>query len=168
MNAPAKIRIGLMHPTLRSLFRERVRVGGINECWPWQGFTKETGYGRFKLRTGATVAAHRLAYFLARGEWPGSLHVCHRCDNPPCCNPTHLFLGSHADNMADMEAKGRRSAPRGEKQHLAKLTVEQVRDMRLRYNRGRRGDGSAAAAEFGISRSAVSAILRRRTWQHVL
>lgn len=168
MNAPTKLSLGLADKSLPRLMRQRVIKGAPNECWPWDGMVNEKGYGRFQLRTGVTVAAHRLAYFLARNDWPGALVVCHSCDNRRCCNPEHLWLGVHAENMADMAAKGRAHRPLGEKANRSKLTAAQVRDIRSRYRCDRRGDGKTAAAEFGISRSGMSSILRRQTWPHVL
>lgn len=94
--------------------------------------------------------------------------VLHRCDNPPCCNPAHLFLGTHADNVRDKVNKGRQSrhSSPGEAAGLAKLTNEQVLEMRRLYAEEhiRQVD---LAARFGVGQSAVSAILRRRTWSHI-
>lgn len=78
------------------------------DCMNWDGSTNKSGYG--SIRVGATsVLAHRAAYFIHYGEIPDGMCVCHSCDNPKCCNPNHLFLGSHAENMKDMQGKGRRS-----------------------------------------------------------
>lgn len=74
-------------------------------CWPWRGGCDRAGYGWFIYRS-KQYRAHRLAFQFANAD-PGDLHVLHRCDNPPCCNPAHLFLGTQADNNADMMAKGR-------------------------------------------------------------
>lgn len=88
------------------------RSAGPDACWPWTGSTDRKGYGhvnRPKLKP-SPMLAHRYAWQLAHGD-PGALCVLHRCDRPPCCNPAHLFLGTVADNNADMRAKGRSSPP---------------------------------------------------------
>lgn len=85
-------------------------AGPKRECWEWQGTRLPSGYGRIGIAgkgQGVTDLTHRVAYRIANGEIPPGMEVCHTCDNPPCCNPDHLFLGTHADNMRDMSAKGR-------------------------------------------------------------
>lgn len=85
---------------------------GPHHCWIWRGaVTAPMGYGNVKV-DGRNIGAHRRAWELAHGPIPEGMFVLHRCDNPPCVNPAHLFLGTHADNMADMKAKGRVRKPR--------------------------------------------------------
>lgn len=81
---------------------------GIDECWPWTGLTNDSGYGLFAVARCRSVRAHRFSFFLDAGtlDDPSKL-VCHHCDNPPCVNPSHLFLGTHQDNFDDMIRKGR-------------------------------------------------------------
>jgi hypothetical protein len=76
------------------------------DCWPWTGYTNTRGYGVIRINR-RTVLAHRIAYQVERGPIPDGLFVCHHCDNPPCCNPAHLFLGTQTENMRDMISKGR-------------------------------------------------------------
>jgi hypothetical protein len=80
--------------------------GGPDACWPWTGARTSWGYGNTRV-DGKTVGTHRVAWQLTHGPIPAGMSVLHRCDNPPCCNPRHLFLGSPLDNKADSIAKGR-------------------------------------------------------------
>ena len=80
---------------------------GPAACWPWRGTTVSGGYGRFRRRAGARIVASRMAYLLTHDAIPNGLDVLHGCDNPPCCNPAHLFTGTARDNALDMMAKGR-------------------------------------------------------------
>lgn len=89
-------------------FWSRVDKRGPDECWEWRGARNENGYGWLNTVASPSMLANRVAYHFATGIDPGPLLVCHSCDNPPCCNPRHLWLGTHSDNMADMHAKGRR------------------------------------------------------------
>lgn len=150
-------------------FWGRVAIGQPGDCWEWQGFRKETGYGRICRGGGkGNVAAHRLAYALHYGEEPGARHVLHSCDNPPCCNPAHLRLGDPAANARDRVERGRsRNVPKGSAHKLAKLTEEQVRDIRRRFVPGKYGDSARAAREFGLSKTTVAQLLRGETWSHV-
>lgn len=92
-----------------ALFWSKVQKGGPDECWIWTGSKTPSGYGQLRIRQRACVA-HRFSYELNIGPVPNSLFVCHRCDNPGCVNPGHLFLGNQQDNVADMVRKGRHSS----------------------------------------------------------
>lgn len=92
------------------LFWQKVNKRGPNGCWLYTGFLKWDGYGWLARYINGKVrylTAHRYAWILTRGEPKKGLHVLHKCDNPPCCNPDHLWLGTHKDNMLDKKAKGR-------------------------------------------------------------
>jgi hypothetical protein len=98
-------------------------------CWVWTASRNEQGYGCCGFN-GRTYTAHRLSYELARGPIPPGMHVLHRCDNPPCVNPEHLFVGDQSDNMRDMYGKGRGANRQGELSGAAKLTESQVREIK--------------------------------------
>jgi hypothetical protein len=162
-----------MNPTLRDQrqrerFNARVdRSGGPDACHPWVGNANAKGYGRVWF-DGAEQCAHRVAYFLAHSRWPTPL-CCHRCDNPPCCNEQHLFEGTHADNHADMDRKGRRvsvGAPKGERNHSAKLTEQDVRDIRANFALCR-VTKQELGERFGVSATVIRQIINRKKWAHV-
>lgn len=126
--------------------------GGPDSCWPWTGTKNRYGYGRFRA-DGREMNAHRAAWIAERGQIGEGLVVCHRCDNPACCNPTHLFLGTVADNNADMTAKRRNR--RGERHQNAKLT-----DAQVIAARGDRRSGRAVAREYGVAPETIYKIRR--------
>lgn len=135
-----------------------------NACWLWDGQLNDGGYGVFKLR-GKRQFAHRFAYGAYCGPIPKGLDVCHRCDNPRCVNPSHLFTGTAGENIADMIAKGRHKVWRGQENGSAKLTLDDVEKIRSLYASGgiRQID---LARQFGVSQTAVSAIVLRKSWSH--
>lgn len=139
-------------------FWDRVRIG--DGCWEWTGALNEKGYARLGGRR-----ANRIAWELTNGP-AGEKHVLHRCDNRKCVRPGHLFLGTHADNMADMVAKGRgRNNPaHGEKVATSRLTVEAVREIR---HRSATETQSSLAREFGVHVVTVSDLVRGKTWKGV-
>jgi hypothetical protein len=85
-----------------------------SRCWEWKAWRDKDGYGRWNPILGIKFYSHRLMYEITYGSIPGGLLVCHHCDNPPCCNPDHLFLGTNQDNLADRDEKGRQVSMRGE------------------------------------------------------
>ena len=129
-------------------------------CWEWEGAKSVKGYGRIKFG-GSYWAAHRLMAHIKIGDVGGSVTVCHRCDNPCCINPEHLFIGTQKQNIDDRDLKGRRNQARGERQGSAKLTEEQVKAIRLDPRKQ-----SVIAAEFGISRAHVGNLKANRAWKH--
>lgn len=142
-----------------------------DSCWEWTGTRNSAGYGvidctnkngRDRLR------AHRVAYTMFVGDISDDLVVRHRCDNPPCCNPSHLLLGTKADNSADMvqrQRQGERPAPKGQAHYRAVLTDE---DVVLIRELGEQGWTQQALADrFGVCQTSVWRILRRKTWRHI-
>lgn len=108
-------------------FWSRIDVKSESECWSWMGARTNRGYGFYAPLPGVLLKTHRVAYALQNGEIEDGLFVCHKCDNPSCCNPAHLFLGTPKDNTQDMISKGRGNRSYGELNPIAKLTKEQVR-----------------------------------------
>lgn len=148
---------------LPARFSARVDKRGADDCWLWKGRRDANGYGVIDINHRPQLA-HRVAYFLAKPNADQSLMVCHSCDNPPCCNPAHLWLGTQADNTADMDSKGRRrvGTRRGEASNKAKLTAAQALDI------FRSSDNSVVlGARYGISKTAVQYIKRGKNWAHV-
>lgn len=145
-------------------FWNKVRIG--DGCWEWHGAKNEAGYGLFTLVKGTTQSTHRIAWELERGQIPDGAHVLHTCDNRSCVRPSHLFLGTHLDNMRDMRAKGRRASFRGEDNGRSKLTDENVRAIRAALALGGRIK-SRISREFGVSDTLVGLIAAGRIWTHV-
>lgn len=143
-------------------FWRRVRRAGSDECWLWD-YTRKR-YGEFRVVGRGAVLAHRFAWELAHGAIPAGMEVMHTCDVTHCCNPRHLRLGTHLDNMHDASVKRRMARPRGELHGEAKLTWKGVRAMRRRYARGDVSQRSLAA-RFGVCQARVSLILRGLGWK---
>lgn len=142
-------------------FWARVECGEL--CWNWQG-TLVHKYGSLTWQ-GRTWRAHRLAWVLTYGAIPSGLCVLHRCDNPRCVRPGHLFLGTQADNNRDRDEKGRRAGPSGEQCHNAILTAGKAKDVARRI---RLGQTHAAIAEgLGITLRSVDHVASGRTWKHL-
>lgn len=147
-------------------FHERVDRNGptpqhmphLGQCWVWTGPRNVNGYGRATM-DGKRQYAHRYAYAQAFGEVPRGLMVCHRCDNPLCVNPGHLFAGTHSDNMADAARKQR--FPRGEAHHCSVITEQQVSDATERLLAGTH-TVREMAREYGVSESGLNNAIRTR------
>ena len=162
-------------------------------CWEWHGVRNQRGYGQVSV-TGQIRATHRVAWELTHGPIPPGMIVCHRCDNPPCVRPDHLFLGTHRDNTVDSMTKGRlvsggrhwtRQYPdrllkgdahhsrlhpervlRGSAHGRAKLTEADVVVIRARYANGHESYATLAR-EFGVTEAMIRFIVKRWNWKHV-
>jgi hypothetical protein len=140
------------------------RVVTADGCWEWTGATDRNGYGNLRW-DGKLWGVHRLAYTLLVGPVETGVEVCHRCDNPPCFNPDHLFAGSHLDNMLDAQAKGALPGNGnriGEQNGRAKLSEADVRAIRKSTKTQVR-----LADDYGVGQPAISAIKLRKVWKHL-
>lgn len=157
----------------------KIEKHGPDECWPWIGNRTKRGYGMIHALDGGSCAAHRRVWILLNGPVGPKIEICHKCDNPSCCNPNHLFAGTHKENMQDAIKKGRFVFVRGGDSHgvvpprlrgiespMHKLTDEQVLNIRKEFATGSptvRGLGK----RYGVSGSTIGAIVRGRTWTHL-
>lgn len=152
----------------------KVDKNGPNGCWVYKGARDRRGYGRPGRLTGGKNGrfyAHRRAYEIYIGPIPAGMLILHRCDNPPCCNPDHLFLGTDADNTADKIRKGR-SGCDGERNVHAKLTEDAARVVKAEYRFWREGsikrsNAKELASRYGVCTGVITAIIARRTWKHI-
>ena len=135
------------------------KVAISDGCWEWTGAVFSNGYGAFRVSRPrrAMVSAHRFAWESQHGPIPADKEACHTCDNRRCVRLSHLFLGTHAENMADMYVKGR--SAHGERHGLHRLTSQQVADIRARYRGGALTQYEIAAL-YGVSQSYVSRLVR--------
>jgi hypothetical protein len=145
---------------LEERFWEKVLIG--DGCWEWTASRNKRGYGRMGNGQRASVLAHRASWELAHGPISDGLHVLHRCDNPPCVRPGHLFLGTDADNGADKAAKGRAADKSGAKNGRAILTPAQVASLRSDIASGL--TERAAAKRYGIGKSQAHNIASGAHW----
>ena len=151
--------------SLRERFWSKVDVRGPEDCWEWQAHRKVSGYGQFTVSRGNFHVASRVSVAL-REPVPAGTHVCHRCDNPPCVNPAHLFVGSPSENAVDSVRKGRARRSRGVEHPDARLTESAVRYIRSVPRR--HGVMSELAREFGVSLTAIRRVRAGVTWRHVV
>jgi hypothetical protein len=154
----------LLSLTSTERFWSNISIGNNNECWEWASLSGTNQYAETHIY-GNGDSGHRIAYRLTFGEIPDGLYVCHHCDNPPCCNPKHLFLGTHQDNINDRERKGRNKLPRvrGEEHGNCKLTESQVREIRRLYAFGDHSYYSLADI-YSVSFGHIRNIIKRRVW----
>lgn len=150
-------------------FKAKVSMRGNNECWPWSGAKTPTGYGNFRS-AGITHKAHRIAWEIENFKIPPGYVVMHLCDNPSCCNPNHLVLGTRKANTADMILKGRsgmrKNKAAGEKNgnsRLKKGDVEKINKLLSISDLSQ----SSIAKKFGVTQSTISRISLHKTWRPV-
>jgi hypothetical protein len=139
-------------------FWAKIAVSAPDDCWPWTGCRDEDGYGLLALKWDdgwRNRRTHRLSYELHRGEIPPGMYVLHSCDNPACCNPAHLRLGTQADNGADMKARGRCKRNGYHRRVHDDATIQAIRAAVAAGAMQK-----DVAARFGVSRSYVSALVR--------
>lgn len=149
------------------------KVQKTDTCWLFTGTKNSFGYGSIGTggRKGKNIGTHRASWIIHNGEIPDGLFVLHKCDNPPCVNPEHLFLGTPKDNVRDMCSKGRNSGGtheglKGEKSPHAKLKETQVKEIRFRYKQ-EKITTRKLALEYDISCANVSFIINRKVWASV-
>lgn len=161
-----KIAASLVKKPLEMLSQNPSRLWSMvevsNGCWEWKGRINKFGYGQISIGN-TEFLAHRAAYFLSNGKLDTELCVMHTCDNPKCCNPSHLKAGTHAENMADMKAKGRRkgitTGDKNGRSKLNKLAAEKIRE--LKSSGAKLKD---IAIQFGVGISTVSRVCRKENW----
>lgn len=157
----SELQSGERNPNYRPLserFWNRVRQGSASECWIWQGSTNTDGYGSVGY-LGKTIGSHRAAYMLTHGDIADNMHVCHTCDNPPCCNPAHLFLGTREDNIQDRCIKGRSRGPSREAHANTKLSVTDLESIRDLYATGNYSYRKLASM-FGVHYASIGKVIR--------
>ena len=153
-------------------FWSNVSIGLREQCWEWKGTRRAWGYGAFHAN-GKNWTAHRLALFFATPDElvNDKAFACHHCDNPSCCNPTHLYWGDVVSNNRDMKLRGRYVGNKGhhasgEQSSQAKLTEHQVREIRALHATGK-VSYKELGRRFGVSNIAIRYICKRQSWKHV-
>lgn len=161
-----RVRFMPCHHTQRSredAFLAFAAPGEPDECWEWRGKKKAEGYGVVTNR-GAEIYAHRMSWERFNGAIPDGLCVLHKCDNPKCWNPKHLFLGTHLDNIKDKVAKGRQ--PKGDKHPWAKLNSSQVAEIKIAILSGAE-TMTSIASRYHVGRSTIKDIRNGNTWRDI-
>lgn len=142
-----------------------LNVHKTDDCWLWSAGCTGAGYGGWQFDN-KFVLAHRFSYELIHGPVPKDICVLHKCDNPPCVRPDHLFLGTHADNARDRDIKGRAASRLGVGNGSAKLTESDVREIRYLYTTGGWTHRSLSL-KYGVTQTPVQFLLQGKTWKHV-
>ncbi len=154
--------------SLRDKFWEKVDIKRDNDCWVWMASINRKGYGNFYISTGNSeerhTLAHRFSWEDSYGLIPDGMYVCHKCDNPSCVNPSHLFLGTNQDNMDDMKRKGRSPRMKGSTHPESKLTESKVQEIKEIRKTGK--PYNKIAALYGVDTSLIFRICKGKSWRH--
>jgi hypothetical protein len=145
-------------------FNNIIKSDDDKGCWIWVGLASKQGYGRMTIKKKQKLA-HRYSWEFHFGEIPEKMFICHKCDNPPCVNPAHLFVGNRSDNAKDMVSKNRNRDDRGSNHPMAKLNEEKVIKIRERINSGE--VQKDLAKEYNVSPMTISMIKRRINWNNI-
>lgn len=151
------------HKPFSQRFKEKTDIKSVDECWSWKGYKNPAGYGETCI-DGVRMNAHIASWLYHFGEILSGLCVCHKCDNPACVNPHHLFLGTKIDNINDMVRKGRQAS--GINSGACKLKEEDVLQIREKYQTGQYTQRLLAKL-YNVSQTTILSILKRRTWKHI-
>ena len=151
-------------------FWSKILTGEIDECWECVAMTLiKDGYGSIRVNQ-KDILAHRFSFQLFHNRLIGDkMCICHKCDNPSCVNPHHLFEGTVKDNMNDRDNKGRGNggAPKGERNGTSKLTEAEVKEIRIKYNKKAKITQQVLADEYGVSRRSIGDIINHKNWKHI-
>lgn len=148
----------------KDLFRFWAKVHKSEGCWNWTASRDTSGYGLFRLGR-KLYKAHRFSWIIALGSIPTDLVVCHKCDNPICVNPIHLFLGTRADNNLDRDRKNRQVSVKGEEHYRAVLTISDVMKMRYIKQQNPSIPYYTIAAQFNVCASTAHRAITRKSWK---
>lgn len=168
-SVPKRALLPLLDNAVLERFWAKIDRGDPRQCWLWKASKKNSRdcYGHFKIKSYVTVTASRLAYAIAYGEEPAELCVLHSCDNPACCNPAHLFLGTVKDNSQDMVRKGRarNGYRKGSSNGANKLDAKTVCAIWRCIRRGQ--NNTEIGRRFGVHHSTISVIRLGKFWKHI-
>lgn len=154
-----------MYKTDQDRFQEKIHISSPDDCWEWKAGRDKNGYGKFKLN-GRSMRAPRIAYAWHHSVNVDSLDIVrHHCDNPPCCNPAHLYHGTTQDNVDDRMQRGRDASRAGKENGQAKLTNDQVMEIRRELTAGE--IQRVLARKFNVCQATISKIARGERWMHL-
>lgn len=152
-------------PVAERFWKYIIKGENDNDCWKWTAGKKKAGYGTLRDDDGASTGAHRISYKIHFGDIPSGFHVCHRCDNPECCNPVHLWVGTPQQNIDDKINKNRQNSNAGTCNPRAKLTELDVINIRKKLKSGYKA--TELLHEYPVSLGVIGNIKHRRLWKHL-